>query len=141
MVGDFLSRNVACIGGDQEVLHLAEYLLCLSALSYDFLQHLPQAVAAAAVVLSHEALGQHRQHRPYPNWLQQLLQCAGVNITGDLIPCIQKLADLHASFCTKTSCLPGRSGKGKLCAPPHFDVAGVPLAQSWWVCQSLHPVS
>lgn len=125
MVGDFLLRYVTHTAADQKTVHLAEYLLCLSALSYALLQHAPQAVAAAAVVLSHGALEKDSQHKAFPNWQQRLLQCAEVSIKGELIPCIEILADLHASVYTETSCLPGFKGKGRLSAPRHFHVAAV----------------
>jgi hypothetical protein len=107
---DFLLRYLTCTGWTEESWDLADYILHLAALSYSLLQHSPQAVAAAAVLLAHDALPRD------PRALHKLLRCAGVSVKRDLVPCVKKLADIHASVYTKTSTLQGHRGRCNLSA-------------------------
>lgn len=114
---DFLMRHLTWTGHRQETILLVEYLLSLAALSYTFVQYPPHVLAAAAVLLSHDAL--ETMFEPLlPNWYQRLLRCSGVNLKTELIPCAEKLADLHASvYCGVPPFLVGHRGPGKLAAP------------------------
>lgn len=119
-LNDFLMRYLTWTGWRMESLCLAEYLLSLSVLSYSILQHPPHTVAAAAVLLTHDALETMFGPGLQPNWLQRLLRAAGVNTQRELIPCAEKLADLHASVYSGTSTLPGHRGPGRLAASRRY---------------------
>lgn len=128
-VHDFLSRYLTCTGWRPESVHLCEYLLCLAVLSYSLLQHPPQVVATATIVLAHHALEQRPLRSPQrnfaPDWNRRLLLAAEVNTrtdhVTDLISCAQKLANIHTSVYSRTSALDfglrGHRGFGKLSAP------------------------
>lgn len=131
---DFLFRYLTCTGWREASVFLAEYLLCLAAQSYSMLQHPPQVVAAAVVVLAHDALATFQvppsaSVRNFaPDWKRRLLRAAQVNTQADLIPCVEQLADVHACVFTGTSSLTahrnqgalGQSKPGKLSAVIHY---------------------
>merc|ERR1719277_1669853 len=90
----FLRRYLRQTGWTDKSFSLANYLIELSALDASFLEFRPQAVAAAAAVLSRQFTSQgistcHMQH-----WKVKLLRY--VSLEEELAPCAAAMTRLHA---------------------------------------------
>jgi len=93
----FLRRFLRRTGWTEESFSLANYLIELAALDSAFLAFRPQAVAAAACVLSRQYAAQGVSVRRAPRWKAKLLQSAHVELEAELAGCIASLASLHRS--------------------------------------------
>jgi len=93
----FLRRYLRRTGWTEESFSLANYLIELTAIDASFLEIRPQAVAAAAAVLSRQYLSQGISVRHMPRWRAKLLRCAHVDLHEELAPCIAAMARLHAA--------------------------------------------
>lgn len=93
----FLRRYLRRTGWTEESFSLANYLIELAAVDSAFLDFSPQAVAAAAAVLSRQYAAQGISVRHVPGWKTKLLRCAHVNLRAELAPSIAALERLHAS--------------------------------------------
>jgi len=92
----FLRRYLRRTGWTEESFSLANYLIELAAIDASFLDFRPQAVAAAAAVLSRQYVPQGISVRHMPRWKTKLLRCAHVDLHSELAPCIAAMARLHA---------------------------------------------
>lgn len=92
----FLRRYLRRTGWTEESFSLANYLIELAAIDSVFLDFKPQAVAAAAAVLSRQYLTQGINVRHMQRWKTKLLRCADVNLSTELAPCIAAMARVHA---------------------------------------------
>jgi len=93
----FLRRYLRRTGWTEESFSLANYLIELAAIDSSFLQFRPQAVAAAAAVLSRQYLLQGISVRHMQRWKAKLLRCAHVDLQTELAPCAAAMARLHAA--------------------------------------------
>jgi len=93
----FLRRFLRRTGWTEESFSLANYLIELAALDSAFLTFRPQAVAAAAAVLSRQYVAQGVSVKQTPCWKAKLLRCAQVELEAELAVCIATMASLHAS--------------------------------------------
>jgi len=93
----FLRRLLRRTGWTEQSFSLANYLIELAALDSAFLAFRPQAVAAAACVLSRQYAAQGVSVRRAPRWKAKLLQSAHVELEAELAGCIASLASLHRS--------------------------------------------
>jgi len=93
----FLRRYLRRTGWTEESFSLANYLIELAAIDAPFLEFRPQAVAAAAAVLSRQYLAQGISVRHMPRWRTKLLKCAHIDLHTELAPCIAAMMRLHAS--------------------------------------------
>ncbi|CAK0795161.1 unnamed protein product, partial [Prorocentrum cordatum] len=93
----FLRRYLRRTGWTEESFSLANYLIELAAIDSGFLAYRPQAIAAAAAVLSRQYLSQGISVRHIPCWKAKLMRCAHVDLPLELAPCTAALARLHAS--------------------------------------------
>jgi len=91
----FLRRFLRKTGWTEESFSLANYLIELAALDAEFLAHRPQAIAAAAAVLSRQYLSQGIGVQHIPCWKARLLRCADVDLVEELAPCAAALSRLH----------------------------------------------
>lgn len=99
----FLRRYLRRTGWTEESFSLANYLIELAAIDSSFLDFRPQAIAAAAAVLSRQYLSQGISVRHMPRWKTKLLRCAHVDLECELAPCIAAMARLHASQHSRTN--------------------------------------
>jgi len=93
----FLRRYLRKTGWTQESFSLANYLIELAAIDPDFLQYRPQAIAAAATVLSRQYVAQGISFQHIPSWKAKLLRCARVDLQAELAPCAAAMARMHAA--------------------------------------------
>jgi len=94
---NFLRRYQRKTGWTQESFNLANYLIELAVLDNGFAQYSPQAIAAAATVLSRQYLSQGIKYQKIHCWKEKLLRCACLDVATELAPCTAALARLHAS--------------------------------------------
>lgn len=93
----FLRRYLRKTGWTEESFSLANYLLELAFSRAEFGAYRPQAIAAAAAVLSRQYLGQDIVVHHIPCWKATLLRCSHVDLQRELAPCAAAMARLHAS--------------------------------------------
>jgi len=93
----FLRRYLRKTGWTQESFSLANYLIELAVLNSGFAKFSPQAVAAAATVLSRQYISQGIRYQNIPYWKEKLLRCSRLDVATELAPCTAALAKLHAS--------------------------------------------
>jgi len=93
----FLRRYLRKTGWTQESFSLANYLIELAVIDSEFTQYRPQAIAAAATVLSRQYLSQGIGFQHIPGWKAKLLRCSYLDLRGELAPCAAAMARLHAS--------------------------------------------
>jgi len=93
----FLRRYLRKTGWTQESFSLANYLVELAVLNGGFTKYSPQAIAAAATVLSRQYISQGIGCQNTPCWKEKLLRCTRLDVAADLAPCTAALARLHAS--------------------------------------------
>merc|ERR1719277_1940785 len=91
----FLRRYLRQTGWTDKSFSLANYLIELSALDMSFLEFTPQAVAAAAAVLSRQYTSQGITRCYMPRWKVKLLHC--VHLEKELAPCMAAMSRLHAA--------------------------------------------
>jgi hypothetical protein len=93
----FLRRYLRHTGWTEASFSLANYLVELAALDPAFLEFRPQAVAAAAAVLSRQYQSQGIEVRSVPHWKARLLRCADMDLRRELAPCAAAMSQLHAA--------------------------------------------
>lgn len=93
----FLRRYLRRTGWSEESFSLANYYLELAAMDAAFLEFRPQAVAAAAAVMSRQYSSQGVAASHSPRWKAKLLQCAGVDLHRELAPCVAAMSRLHGA--------------------------------------------
>lgn len=93
----FLRRYLRRTGWTEESFSLANYLIELAAIDSTFLEYRPQAIAAAAAVLSRQYLAQGISIQHIHCWKAKLLRCAHVDLVAELAPCAAAMGRLHAS--------------------------------------------
>lgn len=94
----FLRRYLRRTGWTEESFSLANYLIEISSIDSAFLTYRPQAIAAAAAVLSQQYASQGVGVRHIPGWKAKLLQCAHVSLKQELAPCIAAMMRVHAAI-------------------------------------------
>lgn len=97
----FLRRYLRRTGWTEESFSLANYLIEISCIDSAFLAYKPQAIAAAAAVLSQQYVSQGVGVRHILGWKVKLLQCAHVDLKGELAPCIAAMMHVHAAIHTR----------------------------------------
>jgi len=90
----FLRRYLRKTGWTQESFSLANYLIELAVMNGGFCKYSPQAIAAAAVILSRQYLSQGIGYQNIESWKAKLLRCAHID-TEELIQCTAALSRLH----------------------------------------------
>jgi len=93
----FLRRYLRKTGWTQESFSLANYLLELAVLNGGFSKYSPQAIAAAATVVSNQYRSQGIGSQNILGWKKNLLRCTRLDVATELAPCAAALARLHAS--------------------------------------------
>lgn len=93
----FLRRYLRKTGWTQESFSLANYLVELAVISSEFTHYRPQAIAAAATVLSRQYLSQGIGFQNIPSWKAKLLRCTHLDLRRELAPCAADMSRLHAS--------------------------------------------
>jgi len=93
----FLRRYLRKTGWTQESFSLANYLIELAVMNCGFMKYSPQAIAAAATVLSRQYISQGIRYQNIPCWKEKLLQCAHLDVATELAPCAAALSRLHVS--------------------------------------------
>lgn len=96
----FLRRYLRRTGWTEESFSLANYLVELTALDAAFLDFRPQAMAAAAAVLSRQYVSQGIEVPHTPRWKMMLLQSSHVDLQLELAPCAAAMSRLHATQAT-----------------------------------------
>lgn len=99
----FLRRYLRQTGWTEKSFSLANYLIELAALDSTFLEFRPQAVAAAAAVLSRQYASQGINRCHMPHWKVKLLRCAHVDLEQELAPCAAAMSRLHAAQHTQVA--------------------------------------
>lgn len=99
----FLRRFLRWTGWSEESFSLANYLIELAVTNGMTCHYSPQAVAAAAALLSRQYPAQGIQVPPMPRWKYKLLRCAQLDVRRQLAPCVSALAQLHATLCADTT--------------------------------------
>jgi len=99
----FLRRYLRRTGWTEESFSLANYLIELAAMDKLVFVYRPQAVAAAAAVLSRQYVPQGIAVRFMLRWKTKLLQCAHVDLERELAPCVAAMARLHATQHSRTN--------------------------------------
>ena len=93
-----MNRGRPCrTGWTEDSFSLANYLVELAALDSTFLTFRPQAIAAAAAVLSRQYVAQGVSVKQTLSWKAKLLRCAQVELQTELAGCIATMAMLHRS--------------------------------------------
>jgi len=94
----FLRRYLRQTGWTEESFSLANYLLELAVLDGSFLEEFrPEALAAAAAVLSRQYLSQGVNVCHMLHWKSKLLRHAQVDLQLELAPCAAAMSRLHAA--------------------------------------------
>jgi len=93
----FLRRYLRKTGWTQESFSLANYLIELAVISSEFTQYPPQAIAAAATILSRQYLSQGIGFQNIPCWKAKLLRCTHLDLQRELAPCAADMSRLHAA--------------------------------------------
>jgi len=93
----FLRRYLRKTGWTQESFSIANYLTELAVMNGVFSQYSPQALAAAAAVLSRQYTSQGIGCKNMQNWKGNLLHCSRLDVTTELAPCVAALSRLHAA--------------------------------------------
>lgn len=93
----FLRRYLRQTGWTEGSFSLANYLAELAALDSSFREFRPQAVAAAAAILSRQYQSQGVDVHSMPRWKTRLLRAASVDLQQELAPCAAALSRLHAA--------------------------------------------
>jgi len=93
----FLRRYLRKTGWTQESFSLANYLIELAVIDSKFTRYRPQALAAAATVLSRQYLSQGIGFQHIPGWKAKLLRCSYLDLQEELAPCTAAMARLHAA--------------------------------------------
>jgi len=93
----FLRRYLRRTGWTEDSFSLANYLVELAALDATFLTFRPQAIAAAAAVLSRQYVAQGVSVKQTLSWKAKLLACAQVEVRTELAGCMATMAMLHRS--------------------------------------------
>mmetsp|Transcript_44549 Transcript_44549/g.132993 ORF Transcript_44549/g.132993 Transcript_44549/m.132993 type:complete len:385 (-) Transcript_44549:95-1249(-) len=93
----FLRRYLRKTGWTQESFSLANYLIELAVISSEFTHYRPQAIAAAATVLSRQYLSQGIGFQNIPCWKAKLLRCTHLDLQTELAPCAADMSRLHSS--------------------------------------------
>jgi len=91
----FLRRYLRKTGWTEESFSLANYLVELASFDSEFCRFRPQAVAAAAVILSRQYMLQGISVHHVPSWRTTLLRCAHVDLYAELAPCAVAMARMH----------------------------------------------
>jgi len=94
----FLRRYLRWTGWSEESFSLANYLIEIAVTTGLACVFSPQAVAAAAAVLSHQYSAQGVVVPHMPRWKNKLLRCARLDVERELAPCTSELAQLHANL-------------------------------------------
>jgi hypothetical protein len=92
----FLRRYLRKTGWTQKSFSFANYLTELAVMSSGFSQYSPQAIAAAATVLSRQYKSQGIGYQNIHGWKGKLLQCSCLDVATELAPCVAALSRLHA---------------------------------------------
>lgn len=119
----FLRRYLRQTGWTEESFCLANYLIELTALDASLHDFRPQAVAAAAVVLSRQYASQGISVRQLPLWRAKLLLHAEVDVRLELAPCAAAMSRLHAALPSEASGCGGRFVRTKYESPKLHMVA------------------
>lgn len=93
----FLRRYLRRTGWTAESFSLAMYLIEIAALDAAFLEFRPQAIAAAAAILSRQYSSQGISVPQTPQWKKKLLQGAHVDLQHELAPCAAAMSCLHCA--------------------------------------------
>mmetsp|Transcript_56335 Transcript_56335/g.111952 ORF Transcript_56335/g.111952 Transcript_56335/m.111952 type:complete len:663 (-) Transcript_56335:218-2206(-) len=93
----FLRRYLRKTGWTQESFSLANYLIELAVVDANFCKFRPQAIAAAATVLSRQYLAQGIGFQQIPCWKAKLLRAAQLDLRQELAPCAAAMSHLHAA--------------------------------------------
>jgi len=93
----FLRRYLRKTGWTQESFSFANYLTELAVMSGGFTHYSPQAIAAAATVLSKQYASQGIGYQNVYCWKGKLLKCSGLDVATELAPCAAALSKLHAA--------------------------------------------
>jgi len=94
----FLRRFLRRTGWTEESFSLANYLVELAAIDSACRTYRPQAIAAAAAVLSRHYAAQGISIRQMPRWKTKLLLCAQVDMRRELAPCIVAMSRMHKAL-------------------------------------------
>lgn len=95
----FLRRFLRWTGWSEESFSLANYMIELAITCGLSRKFPPQAVAAAAALLSRRYSTQGVGVPTMPRWKTKLLRCAQIDVRRVWAPCTSALAQLHASNC------------------------------------------
>jgi len=93
----FLRRYLRQTGWTEKSFSLANYLIELAALDASFLEFRPQAIAAAAALLSRQYTSQGINRCHMPHWKAKLLRSAHLDLQQELAPCAAAMTRLHAA--------------------------------------------
>jgi len=91
----FLRRYLRKTGWTQKSFSLANYLLELAVMDRAFAKYAPQAIAAAATILSKQYASQGVSCQSMPAWRTTLLKCTQLDVASQLAPCTAALSKLH----------------------------------------------
>jgi hypothetical protein len=93
----FLRRYLRKTGWTQESFSFANYLTELAVMNGSLSWYPPQAIAAAATVLSRQYSSQGIGYQNIHSWKEKLLQCSGLDVATELAPCVAALSRLHGA--------------------------------------------
>lgn len=93
----FLRRYLRKTGWTQKSFSLANYLLELAVMDIALAQYAPQAIAAAATVLSRQYASQGVGCQSVPAWRTTLQKCTQLDVASQLAPCTAALSKLHVT--------------------------------------------
>jgi len=93
----FLRRYLRKTGWTQKSFSLANYLLELAVMDLALAQYAPQAIAAAATILSRQYASQGVGCQKVPAWKTTLLKCTQLDVSNQLAPCAAALSKLHVT--------------------------------------------
>jgi hypothetical protein len=91
----FLRQYLRKTGWTQDRFNLANYMIELAVMNGGFYKYSPQAIAAAATILSRQYLMQGISDQNMACWKAKLLKCAQVDVLEELAPCTAALSRLH----------------------------------------------
>jgi len=94
----FLRRYLRNVGWTSQTFSLANYIIEVAVMDTDCFKYSPEAIAAAATVLSKQypLLRKHDQ-QVHPCWQHRLVQCSCLDVATELAPCAAGLSRLHAA--------------------------------------------
>lgn len=93
----FLRRYLRKTGWTEESFSLANYLIELAAIDAEFLSYRPQALAAAAAVLSRQYISKGVGIQNVPGWKAKLRRGMQADLYKELAPCAAAMARMHAA--------------------------------------------